>query len=61
MNSQCHRLSVLGAAQHSVHPTSGTRRVFKPFSWLEVGSAKIALSSPAQPRVTPAVSHLLNI
>ncbi len=23
------------AAQHSVHPTGGSRRVFKPFSWLK--------------------------
>jgi hypothetical protein len=38
-----------------VHPTSGTLRVFKLFSWLEVGSAKISLSQPAHPPVTQAV------
>jgi len=31
-------------AQQSVHPTGGSRRVFKPFLWLEVGSVKAALS-----------------
>jgi hypothetical protein len=29
------------------HTTCGMRRVFKPFAWLEVGSAKVALSRPA--------------
>ena len=29
-------------AQHSVHPTGGSLRVFKPFAWLEAGSDKIA-------------------
>jgi hypothetical protein len=29
-------------AQHSVHPTGGSRRVFEQFSWLEVSSAKMA-------------------
>jgi hypothetical protein len=32
-----------------VHPTPGSLRVFKPFSWLEVDSGKTALSLPAQP------------
>jgi hypothetical protein len=41
-----------------VHPTSGSLRVFKRFSWLEVGSAKIALPPPAQPPVTRAVRRL---
>jgi hypothetical protein len=43
------------AAQHSVHPIpgkvrrgqdGGSLRVFKPFSWLAVGSVKVALSRP---------------
>jgi len=29
------------AAQHSVHPTGGSRRVFKQVAWLEVGSIKV--------------------
>jgi hypothetical protein len=44
------------AAQHSVHPTGGSRRVFKPFAWLRVGSGKAALSRPTHPRVTHTVS-----
>jgi hypothetical protein len=48
----------LKAAQHSVHPTSGSLRVFKHFSWLEVGSGKVALSQPAQPPVTQTVGLL---
>ena len=46
-------------AQHSVHPTGGSRRVFRQFAWLEVGSIKAAFSRPAHQRVTPAVGHLL--
>ncbi len=42
-------------AQHSVHPTGGSRRVFKQVAWLQVGSGKVALSRPAHPRVTHAV------
>ena len=42
-------------AQHSVHPTGGSLRVFKQFAWLEVGSGKRALSRPAHQRVTQAV------
>jgi len=38
-----------------VHPTGGSRRVFKQFAWLEAGSGKVALSRPAHQRVTPAV------
>jgi len=34
------------AAQHSVHPTWGTHRVFGQFSWLKDGSGKGALSHP---------------
>jgi hypothetical protein len=29
-------------AQHSVHPTGGSQRVFKPFALLEAGSGKVA-------------------
>ena len=42
-----------------VHPTGGSRRVFKQFAWLEAGSAKVALPHPAHQRVTPTVSPLL--
>ena len=42
-------------AQHSVHPTGGSRRVFGQFVWLKAGSAKMAFSRPAHQRVTPAV------
>jgi hypothetical protein len=36
------------------YPTGGTRRVFKQFVWLEVGSGKMALSRPAhQPLSQP--------
>jgi len=47
------------AAQHSVHPTGGSRRVFKQLVWLEAGSVKVALPRPAHPRVTPAVGWLI--
>jgi len=30
------------AAQHSVHPTGGSRRVFRQVAWLEAGSGKAA-------------------
>jgi hypothetical protein len=30
------------SAQHSVHLTGGTRRVFRQFAWLGVGSGKVA-------------------
>jgi hypothetical protein len=43
------------AAQHSVHPTGGSLRVFGQFVWLEVGSVKMASSAPAEPPVTQAV------
>jgi hypothetical protein len=49
------------AAQHSVHPTGGTRRVFRQFAWLGAGSGKVALSYPAHPRVTPTVGWLVII
>ena len=42
-------------AQHSVHPTGGSLRVFKHFVWLEAGSVKKAFSRPTHQRVTRAV------
>ncbi len=41
-----------------MYPTGGTRRVFRQFAWLGVGSGKTALSRPAHQRVTRAVSPL---
>jgi signal transduction histidine kinase len=38
-----------------VHPTGGSLRVFKQFSWLEIGSCKVAFSRPAHQRVTHTV------
>jgi hypothetical protein len=52
-------LQPLEAAQHSVHPTGGSLRVFGQFAWLEVGSVKAALSRPAHPRVTLTVGCLV--
>ena len=49
------------AAQHSVHPTGGSLRVFKRFVWLEVGSGKMALSPPTHQRVTPAVGWQVKV
>jgi hypothetical protein len=49
------------AAQHSVHPTGGSLRVFKHFAWLGVDSAKMVFSRPAHQRVTPAVRRWLNL
>src|SRR5215216_4459893 len=43
----------------SMHPTSGSRRVFRQFVWLEVGSVKVALPHPTHLRVTQAVGRLL--
>ena len=37
----------------------GSRRVFKQFSWLEVGSVKVALPHPIHQRVTPTVRRLI--
>jgi hypothetical protein len=34
------------------YPTWGTHRVFRHFTWLEVGSGKVALSRPAHQRVS---------
>src|SRR5574341_318685 len=47
-------------AQHNVHSTGGSLRVFKQVAWLEVGSGKVALPRPAHPRVTPAVIRHVN-
>ena len=47
------------AAQHGVHPTGGSLRVFRHFVWLGVGSVKVASSRPTHQRVTPAVGWLL--
>jgi hypothetical protein len=38
-----------------VHPTGGSRRVFRQFAWLEVGSVKMALPHPTHQRVTQTV------
>jgi hypothetical protein len=46
-------------AQHSVHPTGGSLRVFRQFAWLEVVSAKMAFSHPAHQPVTQAVGRVL--
>jgi hypothetical protein len=48
-------------AQHSVHPTGGSLRVFKQFVWLEAGSGKVAFSRPTHPRVTHTVGRLFKI
>ena len=45
------------SAQHSVHPTGGSLRVFEQFARLQVGSGKMALSRPPHQRVTPAVGR----
>ena len=45
------------AAQHSVHPTGGSRRVFRQFVWLEVGSVEVASSCPTHQRVTQTVGR----
>jgi len=41
-----------------VHPTGGSRRVFRQFAWLGVGSVKVALSCPTHQRVTRAVGRV---
>src|SRR5215208_91874 len=48
----------MNAAQHSVHPTSGSLRIFKHFTQLEVCSVKMALPRPAQPPVTQTVGWM---
>ena len=49
---------LIECAQHSVHPTGGSLRVFRQFLWLEVGSSKAALPRPAHQRVTQTVRWL---
>jgi hypothetical protein len=46
------------SAQHSVHPTGGSLRVFRQFAWLEASPGKVALSPPAHPRVTHPVGRI---
>ena len=41
------------ARRDDVHRTAGTRRVFRQFSCLEVGSVKMALSRPTPPDRRP--------
>jgi hypothetical protein len=48
-------LLTITAAQHSVHPTGGSLRVFRRFVSLEAGSVKMALPHPAHQPVTPTV------
>ena len=40
-----------------MHPTGGSLRVFRRFSWLEAGSAKVALPRSAHQPVTLAVGQ----
>ena len=54
-------LELQNRTQHSVHRTAGTRRVFKLFSWLGVGSVKVAFSRPAHQRVTHTVGRFITI
>src|SRR5215216_7489346 len=56
-DSQIVRVSYLAntAAQHSVHPTGESLRVFRHFAWLGVRSVKVALSRSTHQRVTQAV------
>ncbi len=42
-----------------VHPTGGSRRVFKQFSWLEASSVKVVLSRPAHQRVRKPLGELM--
>jgi len=51
-------IPIAKAAQHRVHPTGGSHRVFEQFAWLEAGSVKVALPPPAHPRVTLTVRPL---
>jgi len=56
---QAASLAQVAPAQHSVHPTGGSLRVFRQFVWLEVGSVKAAFSRLTHQRVTQTVSpHL---
>jgi len=40
--------------------SGGSLRVFEQFSWLGVGSGKVAFPRPTHQRVTPAVGWLLS-
>ncbi len=51
------RLAFRETAQHGVHPTGGSHRVFWQSVWLEVGPGKAAWSPPAHPRVTLTVGR----
>jgi hypothetical protein len=46
------------SAQQSVHPTGGSRRVFRQVAWLKLGSVKAASSRPTHQRVTHTVRQL---
>jgi hypothetical protein len=48
-------------AQQSVHPTGGSRLVFRQFVRLGVDSVKSALSRPIHQRVTPTVGRQIFI
>ena len=52
-NTACTRPS----EEHRDHG-GGSRRVFRRFAWLEVGSVKVAFSRPTHQRVTPTVGRL---
>jgi 8-oxo-dGTP diphosphatase len=54
-------LSKAKGGYHSVHPTDGSRRVFKRFAQLEAMSDKIALSRPTHQRVTQALRQFVRI
>jgi len=58
--SRCFARIASAAAQHRVHPTSGSLRVFKLFAQLEVVSDTIALSRPTHSRVTQTVGRPTN-
>ncbi len=42
-----------------MHPTGGSRRVFRQLLWLEVGSGKVVFSRPTHQRVTQTVGTLV--
>jgi len=52
-------LFVTQNAQHSVHPTGGSLRVFRQFSELKDGSVKVALSRPTHQRVMLTVRRIV--
>jgi hypothetical protein len=56
---QPRNLAQLYAAQHSVHLTGGSLRVFRRFARLEVVSDKMVLSRPTHQQVTQTV-RLIN-